>query len=147
RRRRSPNRAPPERCRHSGRESTACRFRSSSRDIAHAGCHITERDWHRLPANKGQRLPSRGQESCLFRLSAKLSWRPGPVTLSTFPPPITMSNDRVAQSGEERLIARYFAPLAKHPGAFGLADDAAALAPPAGCGPVVKARWRVCVGD
>jgi thiamine-monophosphate kinase len=51
---------------------------------------------------------------------------------------MTMSNDRVAQSGEERLIARYFAPLAKHPGAFGLADDAAALAPPAGCDLVLK---------
>jgi len=53
-------------------------------------------------------------------------------------PPMTMSNDRAAQSGEERLIARYFAPLAKHPGAFGLADDAAALAPPAGCDLVLK---------
>jgi thiamine-monophosphate kinase len=36
-------------------------------------------------------------------------------------------------SPEDRLIARYFAPLAKHPGAFGLADDAAVLTPPAGC--------------
>ena len=37
------------------------------------------------------------------------------------------------ESAEERLIARYFRPLAKHPGAFGLADDAAAITPPAGC--------------
>jgi thiamine-monophosphate kinase len=37
------------------------------------------------------------------------------------------------QSPEDRLIARYFGPLAKHPGAFGLSDDAAALTPPAGC--------------
>src|ERR1700756_4115193 len=44
-----------------------------------------------------------------------------------------MSTDSAAQSGEERLIARYFAPLAKHPGAFGLLDDAAAITPPAGC--------------
>jgi len=36
-------------------------------------------------------------------------------------------------SAEERLIARHFRPLAKHPGAFGLADDAAAIAPPSGC--------------
>jgi thiamine-monophosphate kinase len=43
-----------------------------------------------------------------------------------------MSKDSVVQSGEERLIARYFKPLAKHPGAFGLADDAAAITPPAG---------------
>src|SRR5262245_54984909 len=37
------------------------------------------------------------------------------------------------QSAEERLIAHYFKPLATHPGAFGLGDDAAAIAPPAGC--------------
>ncbi len=37
------------------------------------------------------------------------------------------------QSAEERLIARYFRPLATHPGAFGLADDAAILSPPPGC--------------
>jgi thiamine-monophosphate kinase len=37
-----------------------------------------------------------------------------------------------AQSAEDRLIARYFRPLATHPGAFALGDDAAALTPPAG---------------
>lgn len=36
-------------------------------------------------------------------------------------------------SAEERLIARYFRPLATHPGAFGLGDDAAILTPPPGC--------------
>jgi thiamine-monophosphate kinase len=36
-------------------------------------------------------------------------------------------------SGEDRLIARYFRPLARHPGAFALRDDAAALTPPPGC--------------
>jgi thiamine-monophosphate kinase len=36
-------------------------------------------------------------------------------------------------SAEERLIARYFRPLATHPGALGLADDAAVLTPPPGC--------------
>ncbi len=43
--------------------------------------------------------------------------------------------DRTAVDGsaEDRLIATYFRPLATHPGAFGLADDAAAIAPPAGC--------------
>ena len=41
-------------------------------------------------------------------------------------------------SGEERLITRYFRPLAKHPGAFGLVDDAAAIVPPAGCDLVLK---------
>jgi thiamine-monophosphate kinase len=33
-------------------------------------------------------------------------------------------------SAEDRLIARYFAPLARQPGAFGLTDDAAILTPP-----------------
>jgi len=41
-------------------------------------------------------------------------------------------------SGEERLIARYFRPLAKHPAALGLVDDAAALEPPPGCDLVLK---------
>jgi len=36
-------------------------------------------------------------------------------------------------SAEDRLIATYFRPIATHPGAFGLADDAAAIAPPPGC--------------
>ena len=49
-----------------------------------------------------------------------------------------MTKESAALSGEERLIARYFRPLAKHPGAFGLVDDAAVLAPPAGCDLVLK---------
>jgi thiamine-monophosphate kinase len=36
-------------------------------------------------------------------------------------------------SAEERLIARYFRPLATHPGALGLGDDAAVLTPPPDC--------------
>jgi thiamine-monophosphate kinase len=36
-------------------------------------------------------------------------------------------------SAEERLIARYFRPLANDPGAFALGDDAAILTPPEGC--------------
>jgi len=40
-------------------------------------------------------------------------------------------------SGEERLIARYFRPLATVPNAFGLGDDAAVLTPPSGCDLVV----------
>jgi thiamine-monophosphate kinase len=36
-------------------------------------------------------------------------------------------------SAEDRLIATYFRPIATHPGALGLADDAAAIAPPPGC--------------
>jgi thiamine-monophosphate kinase len=40
-------------------------------------------------------------------------------------------------SGEDHLIAEYFRPLAQHPGALGLLDDAAVLTPPAGCDLVV----------
>jgi thiamine-monophosphate kinase len=42
-------------------------------------------------------------------------------------------------SGEERLIGRYFRPLATAAGAFGLADDAAVLTPPPGCDLVLTA--------
>jgi thiamine-monophosphate kinase len=45
--------------------------------------------------------------------------------------------DRSAGSAEDRLIARYFAPLARHPGALGLTDDAAVLNPPDGSEVVV----------
>ncbi len=41
-------------------------------------------------------------------------------------------------SAEDRLIARFFEPLATHPGALGLADDAAFLSPPPGCDLVLK---------
>jgi thiamine-monophosphate kinase len=42
-------------------------------------------------------------------------------------------------SAEERLIARYFRPLATSPGAFALGDDAATVTPPTGCDLVVTA--------
>jgi thiamine-monophosphate kinase len=41
-------------------------------------------------------------------------------------------------SAEDRLIATYFRPIATHPGAFDLTDDAAAIAPPQGCDLVLK---------
>ena len=41
-------------------------------------------------------------------------------------------------SAEDRLIARFFKPLATHPGALGLSDDAAFLTPPPGCDLVLK---------
>jgi thiamine-monophosphate kinase len=37
-----------------------------------------------------------------------------------------------AETGEERLIAKFFHPLARHPGALHLMDDAAMLTPPPG---------------
>jgi thiamine-monophosphate kinase len=47
-----------------------------------------------------------------------------------------MSSD---QSPEDKLIARFFAPLATHPGALALSDDAAFIKPPPGCELVLKA--------
>jgi len=41
-------------------------------------------------------------------------------------------------SAEDRLIARFFMPLATHPGALALSDDAAFLKPPPGCDLVLK---------
>lgn len=42
------------------------------------------------------------------------------------------------ESNEDKLIARFFTPLATHPGALGLTDDAAFLTPPAGHDLVLK---------
>jgi thiamine-monophosphate kinase len=42
------------------------------------------------------------------------------------------------ESAEERLITRYLRPIATHPGALGLVDDAAELTPPPGCDLVLK---------
>ncbi|HZL40170.1 MAG TPA: thiamine-phosphate kinase [Pseudolabrys sp.] len=42
-------------------------------------------------------------------------------------------------SPEDRLIARFFAPIAIHPGALGLSDDAAFIKPPTGCDLVLTA--------
>ena len=41
-------------------------------------------------------------------------------------------------SAEDRLIARFFRPLATHPGALNLSDDAAFLTPPPGFDLVLK---------
>ncbi len=46
------------------------------------------------------------------------------------------ANDKL--SGEDRLIARFFQPIATHPGALGLSDDAAFITPPPGCDLVLK---------
>lgn len=46
-------------------------------------------------------------------------------------------------SAEDALIAKYFRPLAKDPGAFGLRDDAARIMPPAGHDLVVTADMAV----
>ncbi len=41
-------------------------------------------------------------------------------------------------SAEDKLIARFFAPIAIHPGALGLSDDAAFITPPPDCDLVLK---------
>lgn len=41
-------------------------------------------------------------------------------------------------SAEDKLIARFFEPIAIHPGALGLTDDAAYITPPPGCDLVLK---------
>ena len=40
-----------------------------------------------------------------------------------------MIQKQLLDSGEDRLIAKYFRPLVRHPGALGLTDDAAMLTP------------------
>src|SRR5437764_13745471 len=45
----------------------------------------------------------------------------------------------VVQSREDRLIAQYFRPVARHAGAVALMDDAAVITPPTGCDIVLTA--------
>ncbi len=47
-------------------------------------------------------------------------------------------SDQDKLSAEDRLIARHFGPLATHPGALGLTDDAAFVSPPPGHDLVLK---------
>jgi thiamine-monophosphate kinase len=47
--------------------------------------------------------------------------------------PADRDDSRIDLSGEQRLIERYFKPLASAENAFGLSDDAAVITPPAGC--------------
>ena len=49
---------------------------------------------------------------------------------------MSIENDKL--SAEDRLIAHFFRPLASHPGALGLSDDAAFITPPPGCDLVLK---------
>jgi thiamine-monophosphate kinase len=56
----------------------------------------------------------------------------------TLAPASAQSHPQAEVSAEDRLIATYFRPIATHPGAFDLTDDAAAIAPPPGCDLVLK---------
>src|SRR6476469_3537166 len=53
-------------------------------------------------------------------------------------PPGEMMSGRDDRSAEDRLIARFFEPIATDPGALGLSDDAAFIKPPPGCDLVLK---------
>jgi thiamine-monophosphate kinase len=72
------------------------------------------------------------------------SWRGNCARASSAAPPgdavgksdKALPDDKM--SAEDRLIARFFGPLATHPGALGLSDDAAFLSPPPGCDLVLK---------
>lgn len=52
--------------------------------------------------------------------------------------PSDAMNAKNALSAEDRLIARHFKPIATHPGALGLTDDAAFVKAPPGCDLVLK---------
>ena len=51
---------------------------------------------------------------------------------SAYPSPMVARKKASRESAEDRLIARHFRPLATHPGALGLADDAAVVKVPPG---------------
>src|SRR5215831_15230251 len=57
---------------------------------------------------------------------------------SAYPSPMVARKKPSRESAEDRLIARHFRPLATHPGALGLVDDAAVIAVPAGHELVLK---------
>jgi thiamine-monophosphate kinase len=52
--------------------------------------------------------------------------------------PVEVMSGRDDISAEDRLIARFFEPIATDPGALGLSDDAAFIKPPSGCDLVLK---------
>jgi thiamine-monophosphate kinase len=60
------------------------------------------------------------------------------VGISAQTPAPASAQSQAEASAEDRLIATYFQPIATHPGAFDLTDDAAAIAPPPGCDLVLK---------
>src|SRR5688500_12436566 len=98
-----------------------------------------EKDRHRFQANRDRMLPS-ALIILLVLGVVSLSWRSRPVTWGAS---IAMTKNEVKGSGEDRLIARHFKPIAKHQGAFRLEDDAAAVAPPEGCDLVLTADGLV----
>jgi thiamine-monophosphate kinase len=68
-----------------------------------------------------------------------ISWRGSCAGMSSARRGDGVAKREVKTSGEDRLIARHFRPIARHPGALGLTDDAALLTPPPGSALVLTA--------
>src|SRR5262245_32832173 len=77
--------------------------------------------------------PSSSARRPAWSTRCSTSWRGSCAAPSSRRREVMAARTSRGPSAEERLIAKYFRPLARHPGAFRLVDDAAALAPPAGC--------------
>src|SRR6185369_12653476 len=86
-------------------------------------------------------MPSSIAKRLAWSMRCSTSWRGSCARPSSTPP----RGEAVAKrakgmgSGEDRLIARHFKPIARHPGALGLTDDAAMLTPPPGHALIVTA--------
>ena len=74
--------------------------------------------------------PSSSATRPAWSMPCSTSWRASCARPNSPGDVMAAQDDR---SAEDRLIARYFAPLATHPGALGLTDDAAFIKPPPGC--------------
>ena len=114
------------------------RIETVLRAALRAGAYeLIHRD-RRARAGRGGRICRRRGRLCRARRDRHGQRRARPAraalcvqTNSAAPPGDTMA-PHDDMSPEDRLIARFFKPLATHPGALGLSDDAAFLTPPAG---------------
>src|SRR4051812_40761948 len=75
----------------------------------------------------------------VWSMRCSINWRGACVPANSSGPSRAVARRADPSSAEDRLIARYFRPLARHPGALGLRDDAAQITPPAGCDLVITA--------
>src|SRR3989304_3241826 len=82
------------------------------------------------------RRPSSSATRPAWAMRCSTSWGASCARRSLPGNPMPAPDDKM--SAEDRLIARFFAPLATHPGALGLSDDAAFITPPPGCDLVLK---------
>src|SRR3954463_5164807 len=87
------------------------------------------------------RTPSSIAKRQAWSTRCSISWRGScaPASLKRTRGDVVARGAKGRESGEDRLIARHFKPIARHPGALGLTDDAAGLVPPKGHALVVTA--------